>query len=269
MRRAAFTVIELIVVIAIIAVLIGILAPALGAIKNQSRALHCRSNLRQLSLAFIVYEQEHETFPYGFNRNLNLLTTEPPTGFPGDKVLDFKGLWWFHYLASTLEENFEEGTVFWCPSRNIREDLPKPYIICGNYGVNRAICKDARKIGTNEFFGTPLALGQIPRPSQTLLVMDSGYSLISWWGVTNATVEGKPFENADRKDCFYVPGASTNSKRKILSGFESDALDGRHPNKTVNVIFTDGHLDCITADDLFVEDIGGDYTNRSPLWLPQ
>lgn len=268
MRRTAFTVIELIVVIAIIAVLIGILAPALGAIKKQSKSLVCRSNLRQLSLAFTVYEQENGTFPYGFSSNLYFLTTEPPGGYSGDKVLDSMGWWWFHFLVGTLGENFEEGTVFWCPARNVREDLSKPYIICGNYGVNRAVCKDSPQIGTNEFFGTPLALDQIPHPSQTMLLLDSGYSLISWWGITNVSETGKPYENADREGCFYVPGASINSERKILSGFESDALDGRHPNKTVNVVFADGHSDCVTADDLFVEEINGDYTNHSPLWLP-
>jgi prepilin-type N-terminal cleavage/methylation domain-containing protein/prepilin-type processing-associated H-X9-DG protein len=265
MKHTAFTLIELLLVIAIIAVLIGVLAPALGTIRRRSRTLLCGSNLRQFSLALTIYEQENGTFPCAFDR----VTMNPPPGdYPGDQVYDFTGWWWFHFLAGTLGKNFEKGTVFWCPSRSIRESSPKANILCENYGVNRAICKDADGVGSNEFFGAPLGLDQIPHPSQTMLLLDSGYSIISWWGVTNATAPGKPFENTRREGCFYVPGASINSKRTIFPGFESDALDGRHPNKTVNVVFADGHSDCVTADDLFVEEINGDYSNRSPLWLP-
>jgi len=135
--------------------------------------------------------------------------------------------------------------------------------------VNRDVCKDAQEMGNNEFFGAPLGLDQIPRPSQTMLLLDSGYSLISWWGATNAIALGKPFENTQREGCFYVPGCKINKKRVISPGFELDALNGRHPNRTVNVAFADGHSSRLKADDLFVEKIGDNYTNRTPLWLPE
>ena len=266
MKRTALTLIELLLVIAIIAVLIGILVPAIGAIRRRSKTLLCGSNLRQVSLALTIYEHENGTFPSAFD----WVTMNPPPGdYPGDHVYDSMGWWWFHFLTGTLGENFEKETVFWCPARNVREHLPKPNILCANYGVNRAICKDADGVGSNEFFGAPLSLDQIPHPSQTLLLLDSGYSLISWWGATNATAPGKPFENTQREGCFYVPGAAINKKREISPEFESDALNGRHPNRTVNVVFADGHLAHLRADDLFVKEIDGKYTNRSPLWLPR
>jgi prepilin-type processing-associated H-X9-DG protein len=268
-KRTAFTLIELLAVIATLAILIGVLAPALRAARQQAEAVVCSSNLKQLSLALTLYEQENRAFPHGFNDTLPLVMTSPPGNYPGDHAYDSIGWWWFHFLTSTLGENFEKGTVFWCPSRSIKEFSPQENILCANYGVNRAICKDVEGVGSNEFFGAPLGLDQIPRPSQTLLVIDSGYSLISWWGVTNASAPGKPFENANREGCFYVPGAAINNERTIFPGFESDALDGRHPNRTVNVVFADSHLAYLRADDLFVEEIDGKYTNRSPLWLPR
>lgn len=62
--RAGFTLIELLVVISIIALLIGILLPALGAARNSARAISCASNQRQLGLSMYVYLSDHkEYFP--------------------------------------------------------------------------------------------------------------------------------------------------------------------------------------------------------------
>jgi prepilin-type processing-associated H-X9-DG protein/prepilin-type N-terminal cleavage/methylation domain-containing protein len=265
MKRVGFTLVELLVVIAVIAILVAMLLPVVRVVKQQAKAVMCKSNLKQLSTALTVYENENGIFPNGFDDLSHQV--EPPYGYPGTASCDKQGWWWFHFLAGTLGKNVEKGTVFWCPSRSTED----PFVLCGNYGVNRSICKDAPGITGvigSEFVGKPLGLDQIRRPAQTLLVIDSGYSLISWRGVTNNT-DIEPFENPMRLEAFYVPGLAINSKRTIFPGFESDALDGRHPNRTVNVVFADGHSARLSADDLFVEKMDGKYTNRSPLWLSE
>lgn len=53
--RAAFTLVELLVVIGVIALLIGLLMPALAAAREASASLKCLSNLRQMALAAQTY----------------------------------------------------------------------------------------------------------------------------------------------------------------------------------------------------------------------
>jgi prepilin-type N-terminal cleavage/methylation domain-containing protein len=61
----AFTLVELIVVIAIIAILAGLLLPALNAARKSARKTSCKSNLRQIGMALSMYADDWEMYPFG------------------------------------------------------------------------------------------------------------------------------------------------------------------------------------------------------------
>jgi len=64
--RSGFTLVELLVDLAIIGILVGLLLPAVQAAREAARRAQCMSNQRQIGLALTNYESSHRRLPSGW-----------------------------------------------------------------------------------------------------------------------------------------------------------------------------------------------------------
>jgi prepilin-type processing-associated H-X9-DG protein/prepilin-type N-terminal cleavage/methylation domain-containing protein len=232
----AFTLVELLVVIGIIALLISILMPALNNARTQARTTQCLSNLRQVTIAFQMYVNNNKGKTVGYSTSVKMAKDgTPENGFWMHEMRPYNGdISIVGVCPEATEPSFGWGSVTraWGPSTNTADFL---YKVTGSYAINGWV------YGPDDLPGHAPGgerYGVGPRTAwHTLPVKEASNVPIF---VDSAWVDTWPMDTDAPGN--LVSGNTTMMSRVCIK---------RHSKRAVNVSFLDGHAQTVLLPDLW------------------
>lgn len=242
-RRDAFTLMELLVVTAIIAVLTALLLPVFAQSRERARMTGCLSNARQLAMAIHAYAQDyHEALPPSTNYTV-------PVDVP-------ERIW-----TRVIQPYVRDTNIFVCPSAH-NSGFPSDWSQrgIGSVGYTAATAYDPSE---REGFATPVVLSGMEEPARSPLFADTasgptvqkyrGYVFDPYVGQPNAADPrlGTPLV-ADRdlvREWSHLPPA--HLKPVYARHFATGDNRGR-----ATVLLADGHAKTFSASSILAQERG-------------
>lgn len=160
-RRYAFTLIELLIVIAIIALLAAILFPVFARARENARRASCQSNLKQIGIGIAQYTQDYDEMY--------------PLQGDGEYVADFYAASAAPCVFSDIQPYLKSWQVLKCPSSTPRIPQGEDASLTGflPVGDNPALSYEANAVVIrNPIDGGPRNLAAVPETSATVLVQE-------------------------------------------------------------------------------------------------
>jgi prepilin-type N-terminal cleavage/methylation domain-containing protein/prepilin-type processing-associated H-X9-DG protein len=221
-RPLGFTLVELLVVVAVIGLLAMLLMPIAGSALRSAGTANCKSNVHQIAAAFVMYMRQHSNFM-------------PPSGSPGAKPpLRFPR--WY----KNLEVFADDAGVFRCSA--------KKQAAVG-YGLNHMWC------GPDQVYGHTSAMNNrsklfdyVNNPSKTVIICDTGVvqnpdaSVDVWTEKVGSNVNG----------CVRFPYDNKPGEPGEYKWYNKDPRRPfpRHSGRNTVCMFFDGHIETIPTSDI-------------------
>ena len=190
--KNTFTLIELLIVIAIIGILASLLLPALGQARKSAQATVCVSNSKQLTLAITAYTDDNDNYYPRYGGNICW----------DDQIVDYAGITWTpdQKNMASLQNVTAEPKLFLCPLDS--EPPPNKAMYRRSYAVNDYQQDNNWSVGVMgyEITGTPnsdreassVRITTIRLPAETLMLGErwkdwnvvggaNGHSAVTGW----------------------------------------------------------------------------------------
>ena len=223
LRRAktrVFTLIELLIVIAIIAILASMLLPALNKAKEKAQAITCTSQMKSWNTAHFLYA---DTYGGYFMYKVNWQSS------PGSSIYDF----WYHEVGSQIKIDVKklstvrqgQKTSLFCPMDKKANSSPVVAAQRVSYGYNGFFLA-AHYLSNGGSYGGGAQISRIRFPSTTLVMCEIGYH------------DDMAYQRNDAI-CEYSTGASYPGHRPT-----------RRHSGSANCAFADGHVSAVKQTQL-------------------
>lgn len=247
-RSAAFTLVELLAVIAIIAILAAILFPTLGSATEKGRQSRCASNLKTWGQGFSIYLGSSEG-------------VFPDEGIEAAVVDPTKAAAWYNQIPGYMGAETLAQMVTATPRRPPRPPSDKSIFTCPSYKVA----------------DVPTAI------AASMPVFSYAYNLWIDHAVGQRESQNNPPFNGSGKSGFgqliRLSQITKPSKFVVLgesSGISYDNMTGYHlvyrhiGTNGVNMLFGDGHVELMARTNVFVVNSASNKgRNNGVIWNPE
>jgi prepilin-type N-terminal cleavage/methylation domain-containing protein/prepilin-type processing-associated H-X9-DG protein len=270
-RRVGFTLIELLVVIGIIAILIGLLLPAVQKVREAANRIECANHLKQIGLAFLLHHDRLKYFPTAGGD-----WGSPPTYVNGVPVVGSQqgAGWGFQILPYLEAENVWRGggaktdnarqrvavgtlnPIFFCPSRR----APMTVTYLDNYIsqasddlVTHALCDyasnnldDGSGAIQSNALGPPLRIADITDGTSTTLLVGEKRLNLYYMGKGNRSDDNEGYTAGNDWDTMRNANMPPAPDTRAPTGENGFAQFGSSHPAGLNVVFADGSVRHVT-----------------------
>ena len=225
-----FTLIELLIVIAIIAILASLLLPALGKARGMAKRIACTSNLKQIGSMLVMYvDNNNGWWPYLKNHNIPmdfvpLLAGKTPT---------------FSTFIKGVDQYGTKG-VFICPASRLVDGAP---FYRSSYMLSKGVDDSAGRKGGCWYYQTspwtemPRNFKNIPNNSVIMLELNMRCESAGWGATAGSQAQSY----------------NANTYFTAYNDLQSPAYQNH--SLTANFLFNDGHVSILKAGTQFTSNV--------------